>query len=246
METVGLGEVEINSPVFRALEKGSCPHLRDVGLPLSLSTTDVDAFARAIRQGANPTLEVLRLVWSMDEQLATVLSALSYLRAVVAEQAGGDALARALSSGYCQRLKKLDVGGFGHHASCLRVLEAIRHGACPHLGELDFQRSDAIDDESAKVLGEALDAGVCTELARLDVSECEDLGDEGVVSIVDGIKRGRCCNFKKLGLGGTGIRPVGVHALAQAVETAPLCRLKLLALVGKLTCSCCCCWWWWW
>jgi len=210
--------------------------------PPALRGIEVDALARAISQGAIPLLERLHMSWKWDERMAVVFDALAQggcpnLKTINAgnlDESGGDALARALSSGHCQRLEELDIVPFKDRATGIRILEAIRNGACLHLCELDIG-CEALDTDGAKLLGEALGAGACRELEYFDLSGCE-FWDEGLVRIMEGIKQGKCCSIKSIALpfaaapASTG--PTVVHAMAQAIKAAPLRNLDFLWMGG--------------
>jgi len=224
---------------FQALEKGCCPRLSSV----HFTDTDVlsmQALARAITSDGLHMLEELKLSWYYysDQPVVILCEALNHQRCPHIKRlvlhtemgsAGARALGRLLSSGFGHQLQHLELHDIardsvgGHH-----IMQAFQHGDCSHLKTLHL--CSALDDQQCDRLRMAFSSGALSQLEELIFSYCR-MNDEGMASIMDGLGS-RCGNLNVLKLINSGMRSGGGQALARALASGSLPRLRELELMG--------------
>jgi len=112
----------------------------------------------------------------------------------------------------------------GHH-----IMQAFQHGYCSHLKTLSLD--SALDDEQGVGLRMTFSSGALPQLEELIVSYCR-MKDGGMAYVMDGLASGRCNNLKVLKLMICRMGCRGGEALARALASGSLPRLRELEFIG--------------
>lgn len=227
-------------PIMRAIQRSKCPQLRELGLAGTLlSGQDTQALADTIGSGSLPCLETLELMWDSDEgdSVVAVMESLrtgvcANLRVLALNSAlgrqGGEAVARALSSGqrhYLQELCLTELPMDDHVGGGQGILLAIKQGACPNLLKLTLSYCGRMGQQFCRFLFAAIQCGALTKLESLGLPSCP-LGDAGIGQIAEALATGGCRQLQHLDLSDTAMEFRGAHSLAHALASGSISHLK--------------------